>query len=119
MDNFFKWNFTSRYRLIGKINGLSDDVRRTRFRLVERAKADKPIWVLETRKRVVGADIRHHLLAYAFMRGTDYSKLERNCREDNRPDSYKILDIVKMHGPERGWTLEQVRAWIGKVPDAV
>lgn len=112
MDNFFKWNFTSRYRLIGKINGLSDDVRRTRFHLVKREKAKKTTWVLAARKRAVGIDIRHHLLAYAFMRGKLYSELEKNCREDNRPDSYKILEIVKCHGHERGWTLEQVKAWL-------
>lgn len=113
MSNFFQYNCGSRFRLIGKINGLSEDVRRTRFRLVERARAEKPIYILATRRRVVGDDIRHHLLAYAFMRSVLYSKLERKCREDNKPSASKILDIVRMHSANCIWRLEDIQRWLG------
>lgn len=111
-SNFFSWNQNSKYRLVGKINGLATDVRRTRFNLVKRARADKPTWVLASRKRAVGDEVRHHLLAYAFMREIPYSKLERKCREDNKPSASKILDIVRFHGSTRVWRFEQIQQWL-------
>lgn len=112
MYNFLKNNFTSRYRLIGKINGMATDARKTRFRLVKKAKAEKSVNALAARKREVSKDIRHHLLAYAFMRGTPYAKLERKCREDNKPSAEKILDIVRMHYSFLTWRIEQVQEWL-------
>lgn len=109
-DNYFRWNCNSKYRLIGKINGLAEDVRRTRFHLVKRAKADKPVWILAARKQAVGADIRHHLLAYALMRGTPYCQLERKCHQ--KPSAQKILDIILLHGVIFSWTVEQVERWL-------
>lgn len=112
-NNFFKWNRNAKYRLVGKINGLAADVRRTRFRLVKRAQADKPTWVLANRKHSVGIDIRHHLLAYAFMRGTSYIQLERKCRKDNKPSAATIWGIVKMHlSYENDWNLTKVEEWL-------
>src|SRR5271170_6090291 len=105
-DNYFRWNRNSKYRLIGKINGLAEDVRRTRFHLVKRAKADKPVYVLAARKQAVGRDIRHHLLAYALMRGTPYRQLERKCHQ--KPSASQILGIIQFHGAIYSWTLEQV-----------
>lgn len=111
MSNFFKYNRDSKYRLIGKINGLAADVRRARFHLVKRAKEDKPTWMLANRKRSVGIDIRHHLLAYAFMRGTPYHQLERKCR--HKPTTTMIWEIVQYHTVYNdGWTLEKVQQWL-------
>lgn len=109
-DSYFRWNRNSKHRLTGKINGLAEDVRRTRFRLVERAKADKPVYLLAARKQAVGRDIRHHLLAYAFMRGTPYHQLERKCNQ--KPSAREIWDIVQFHGPLFSWTQEQVQQWL-------
>lgn len=113
MYNFFRYNSASRYRLIGKINGLSEVVKRTRFRLVARAKAEKPVDILAVRKQRVSEDIRHHLLAYAYMRGTPYAQLERKCRKDNQPRAQKILDIIQMNlGFKASTTLSQVEQWL-------
>lgn len=108
--NYFKWNCNPKYRLIGKINGLAEDVRRTRFHLVKRAKADKPVYLLAARKQAVSTDIRHHLLAYALMRGTPYRQLERKCNQ--KPSAQQILEIIQFHGPIFSWTLEQVEQWL-------
>jgi hypothetical protein len=97
MKNLFKYNSVSRYRLIGKINGLADLVKRTHSRLVVRAGQKKPISSLMGRKLAVSVDIRHHLLAYAFMKGVPYVKLEAKCREDNKPSVDKILEIINSH----------------------
>ena len=126
MDNFFSWNGNTKFRLVGKINGLAEEVKRTRFNLVERAKAEKPVTILADRKRAVGDDIRHHLLAYAFMRGTSYHQLERKCRNDNKPSAQRIFDIIKLHSfygrdcygqawvCARDWTLQQIQQWLGE-----
>lgn len=112
MYNFFKYNYTSKFRLIGKINGLADDARRTRFHLLERVKKEKPVYILAARKRAVSDDTRHHLLAYAFMRGTLYQQLECKTRKDNKPSAGKILDIVRMHAPSRVWRIEDIQQWL-------
>ena len=111
MSNFFKYNPTHKYCLISKINGLADDSRRTRFHLLKRAKAKRSTWILDARRRAVSQDTRHHLLAYAFMRGVSYVHLEHKCHENNKPSAGKILDIVRMHGSAQ-WKLEDIEQWL-------
>lgn len=95
MKNVLK-NNSSKFVLIGKIKGMAVESRRARARMLKRLKQkDKPVWHLAMRKIVVGKDIRHHLLAYAFLRGDAYYTLEKTCREDNKPSAVKILDIIK------------------------
>jgi hypothetical protein len=89
----------SRYLLVGKINGLSQEAIKARKRFFKAVKADKPYWNLAIRKRWIGISIRHHLLAYAFLRGKEYRTLERDCREDNRPKAADIYCIVQAHAP--------------------
>ena len=97
MTNVLKHN-NYKFCLIGKIKGLAVESKRTRTRLLH-SKSDQAVWRLSYRKRIVGIDIRHHLLAYAFLRGTPYSMLERTCREDNKPDANLIFKIVQAHAP--------------------
>ena len=61
---------------------------------------EKAVWRYANRKRVVGVDIRHHLLAYAFLHGTPYSKLEKRCAENNKPQAEIIFKIVQAHAPK-------------------
>lgn len=42
-------------------------------------------------------DIRHHLLAYALMRGRPYKTVERKCAEDNKPWASSIERILEYH----------------------
>lgn len=110
--NYFKWNCNPKYRLIGKINGLAEDARRTRFHLVKRAKADKPVYLLAARKQAVSTDIRHHLLAYAFLRGTPYLALEPRCRPDNLPQMKKILQVIEAHMPPAVLNEKSLEQWL-------
>jgi hypothetical protein len=98
MINALKKNH-SKFLLIGKINGLSTEVKRARTCL-RNAKKQEYTWTFAYRKRVVGIDIRHHLLAYAFLRGVPYRLLEANCREDNKPSIKSIFQIVEAHAPK-------------------
>ena len=88
--------YSSKYCLIGKIKGLAVEAKRARNRLLK-SKSDSAISINMYNKLAVGADIRHHLLAYAFLRGTPYSVLEKKCRQDNKPNVKTILDIVLLH----------------------
>lgn len=117
MKNALKHNF-SKFILIGKINGLASESKKTRARIIK-AKKEEAVWNLSSRKRIVGIDIRHHLLAYAFLQGRDYHSVERACAKDNLPRADLIFKIVEAHAPK--WTahvgsynptLNDVQVWL-------
>ena len=112
MTNLFRYNSTPRFRLIGKINGLAEQARKTRSRLITRARQKKLTGLLTIRKLAISNDIRHHLLAYAFMRGTPYAALERKCREDNKPSAQKILEIVQGHQLWKSVDEKKITDWL-------
>jgi stage III sporulation protein SpoIIIAA len=97
MENALKHS-SSKFCLIGKINGLATESKRARKRLIS-STTEKAVWRCAEQKRVVGIDIRHHLLAYAFLRGTSYSKVERTCAESNKPQAELLLRIIEAHAP--------------------
>lgn len=51
------------------------------------------LWQL---KRELGDQCRHHLIAYAILRGVAYDTVER-CSERNPPNPRRVLDIVEAH----------------------
>jgi len=117
MKNALKHNF-SKFILIGKIKGLATESKRARARIVK-AKKEEAVWNLASRKRLVGIDIRHHLLAYAFLQGRSYHSVERACAKDNLPRADFIFKIVEAHAPK--WTptigsynptLNDVQVWL-------
>jgi len=100
--------------LVGKINGLAVESKRARVRLLK-CKSDKALWTASCRKYTVGLDIRHHLLAYAFLSGTPYHKLEKTC--NSKPIVDSIYKIVVAHGAPYIWyntsgILEKINSWI-------
>lgn len=101
--------------LVGKIKGLSEESKHTR-QLIIKAKSEKKVWRHAYTKRVIGLDIRHHLLAYAFMRGEAYHNLEKKCSVGHNPNANSILQIVIAHLPflqsPKNWTLDKVNAWL-------
>lgn len=97
MDNALK-NSNTKFVLIGKINGLAAQSKKTRVR-IKKAKTEQKVWRLAYRKHVMGIDIRHHLLAYAFLRGTPYHKVEPKCGKFNQPYADKIFKIIEQHAP--------------------
>jgi hypothetical protein len=97
MKNALK-NNNVRFVLIGKINGLSEQSKKTRIRFKE-AKTPEKRYSLYYRKRVIGTNSRHHLLAYAFLRGISYHKIEAKCDESNSPIANDIFKIVEQHAP--------------------
>ena len=123
MLNALKKN-NSKFLLIGKIKGLANEARRARTSIDKHAakKNNKGVWASAYRKYVIGIDTRHHLLAYAFLRGVPYLTVEKKCAKD--PTASLIYKVVEAHAPsfvfdERGWwgqryqvTEESVKQWL-------
>lgn len=103
-----------KFCLIAKINGLSAEVKRQRKRLLNSTKTEykNECYI---RKQFVGNEIRHHLLAYALLRGDSYSSVENNCRPDNKPNPKKILQIVHssiLEFEHKYWDIEKINFWL-------
>lgn len=111
-------NNTERSRFVGKIKGLAEQTRLARkcIAVAARAKKEKSVWSFCDTKRGLGADARHHLLAYGFFRGVPYLKMERTCRDDNKPSAQSILNVLAVHVHpwqlEKQYTLEKINAWL-------
>jgi hypothetical protein len=115
MKNVLKGT-NSKISLIGKINGLASQTKKTR-RLIKKSKSPERNWKYTYTKYIVGLDTRHHLLAYAFLRGALYHNLERTCRPEHLPNAASILTIVQAHDPRYRvvngqYTIEDVKAWL-------
>lgn len=94
----------NRICLIGKIKGLSEESKRANKKF--------NIYI----KNYIGSNIRHHLLAYAILKGSEYKSLERTCRENNKPNSKLVLEILNSHLYEyqknKVWTIEKINQWL-------
>lgn len=68
---------------------------------------------LRLKKRRLGHSAREHLIAYGFLRGIPYEKIER-CAWENKPVARNIFELAKLHAlwPERCPTLESVEQWL-------
>jgi len=106
----------SKISLIGKIKGLAMQSKSARTRVC-RSRSHEQACSRAYTKYIVGLDVRHHLLAYAFLRGTPYKVLEPRCGEGHAPNPASILKIVHAHVPDYQvrdgkWTLDMITAWI-------
>ena len=86
----------SQYCLVGKINGLSAAVKKARIRIFK-AKTEESKNNRAITKLFIGNQVRHHLLAYAFLRNIPYFSVERKCRSESKPCPESILQIIQDH----------------------
>lgn len=90
--------------LVGKIKGLSEESKRSNKKF--------NFYI----KNYLGLNIRHHLLAYAILKGLDYKSLEKSCRKDNKPNSKLILEVINCHiidyYKNKFWTIEKIDQWL-------
>lgn len=84
---------TTRDEFRGKINGLAAQSAKLRRR-IHRSKGEKRFnaWYA---KRALGQRTRHLLLAYAYLRGVPYEKLEKKIAPDNAPDIHLLYLLVQ------------------------
>lgn len=106
----------SKIILIGKIKGLAAESKHT-SNLKNGTSFVPKKYKYSNNKRIIGLDIRHHLLAYAFLSGKQYSVLEKKCRVGNEPRAADIVNIAMLHVPEYvirygKLTVEIVNDWI-------
>ncbi len=110
--NICKVNF------VGKINGLSEMSRKTsKILAAKKNLSSHKKDILKRRKVILGDDIRHHLLAYAFLLGKKYHDLESKCAEDNKPSVEHIFDIIKLHVSSydfRKINIETIKEWLSQ-----
>ena len=85
------WFDDCKFCLIGKIKGLSLESIQIRSRINKSTKTEFKN-KLSTLKNSIGHYSRHHLLAYAFLRGKLYKSVEIKCQV--KPNPELILEIV-------------------------
>ena len=96
MRNYLKFT-CYKYFVIGKIKGLAEESRRLRASILK--SKDYPA----NQSRLMAADkalksyIRHHLLAYAYLRGIPYSNIELKCAPHNQPNPEHLVKIIKSY----------------------
>lgn len=108
-----------KYNFVGKINGLSEVSKKTSKRLLKRKGLD-PLKNRNLRwhKQLLSDDIRHHLLAYAFLFGKSYKSLESKCADNNKPSAEHILNIIQLHVSSydlKKINIEIVKKWLGEI----
>jgi hypothetical protein len=57
-------------------------------------------------------EIRHHLLAYAIMRGRPYKSVENHCADDNKPSAYTMDRILEAHEDSADDPMWNTAAWL-------
>ncbi len=104
-----------RFNLIikAKIKGLQEESR-ILLSKIHKCSGDARHELRRTRK-FLGDDTRHHLLAYALLRKKNYSKLERKCGSNNKPNVKYIYDIIKhncTYSEAKNWSEDRIEKLI-------
>lgn len=99
-----------KFVLIGKIKGLAIESKRARNKLLKSKTIIKRQYFTNI-KDYIGDSARHHLLAYAYMRGDNYFSIEKNCRANNKPNPDYLLKIIKQHSNAE-CNLESINSWL-------
>lgn len=106
-----------KYCLVGKIKGLAEEIKKAGLILKNGKYREGKDWIIIRRIGLLNSSTRYHLLAYAFLSGKRYTKLEAKCRKDNKPKAKIIYDIVKAHLSEYALsynkiTEESISKWL-------
>jgi hypothetical protein len=109
----------SKFCFIAKIKGLADETKHLK-RLLHKKRSAESISRLDASKHQIKYDTRHYLLAYAYMRGKEYSSVERKCASYNRPNPYLILKIIGASlyiglSESNGFSINDINLWLNGV----
>jgi hypothetical protein len=103
-----------RMRLIARIKGLAQQT--AHIKKVFRNKSFDPnSWDYNSHKKYLGEDARNHNLAYAFMRGVPYNKIEP--KSHTKPHARSIAQIVVQTHGISSWAWQdtyttEIKKWI-------
>ena len=114
-----RFTIQNKYVLTSKIKGLALNSKQLRKQIKNAFAKDKEtVWLILS-KIHLGSLARHHLLAYALMRGKPYRQLESKCREDNKPNAEYILTVIQLvlfKSPYlKYWDLERINQWLSEI----
>ena len=93
-------------KIRGRINKFRTEVAEKKQEIGNKRNAE---WMT---KRQVGYETRYLALAYGFIRGVPYRKMERKTLDENRPSAELLFKIITEHTDyfeRRKWTLERVK----------
>jgi hypothetical protein len=79
--------------IVAKVKGFAEEAKLNRLRKKIAARKEKPLTYYQLVENSLGYDARHHLIAYAFIKGIPYKKVEGKCTL--APDVKKLVAIVK------------------------
>ena len=65
-------------------------------------------WAANEKKWAGDGNQRERLLAYGYLRGRSYKRIESNCRDDNRP----TVSSIAFQLPDEYTDVECVRTWL-------
>lgn len=94
---------TNNFRLVGKIKGLSMEILHLKKRPIKNKYLEGYLssqWWNQKVNLALKTDVRHHLLAYAFIknlksRALPYTKVEQKC--EIKPSTKEIVQILLNH----------------------
>jgi hypothetical protein len=115
MENYLKFFTGYKYLIIGKIKGLAEESRRLRASILKSKKLPTHQAHLMSADKFLKSHIRHHLLAYAYLRGISYSKIELKCAPNNQPNPDHLVKIIKSclpHYNDCYFTIENIKNWL-------
>ncbi len=82
----------------------------------ERRNRTLQIGLASHRRGIVRHEARHSQLAYGFLRGMPYHKMEAKCHGNDEPEFGKVYKLVQKFGVQREWlevemTMEPLTNW--------
>lgn len=98
-------------RLVSRLRGFEVEAKSLRVKIKKAQDKERPAWRLRQAKEIIGVDARHHLLAYAFLRGIPYKALEPKCRDENGPNIEMIISVATLFSPSY-ITDDKIRNWL-------
>ena len=106
-----KMDKIEKIRLVSRLRGFEQEAKSLRIKIKKAEDKERPSWRLRQAKQVIGVDARHHLLAYAFLRGIPYKCLEPKCRDKNEPNVEMIISVAATFSPN-SITDDKIRNWL-------
>jgi len=104
-----------KYFVIGKIKGLAEESRRLRASILKNKNYPASQARLMAADKALKSHIRHHLLAYAFLRGIPYSNIELKCATYNQPNPEFLVKIIKsccINYNDLYFPIEDIKNWL-------
>jgi hypothetical protein len=106
--------YKNQVELKSVIKGLAEESKRYN-KFLKRAQSPAQVIRIQAALLVLGSRARHAMIAYGILRGVPYAKIERKCRENNKPNPKMIqkhIFFVISAWEEKDWSIEKISEMI-------